>query len=221
MPFLVYINDISNSSDQLKFYLFADDTNLLYADKNLRALENKVNAELSKIYDWLIANKLSLNLKKSNFVIFRPRQKILNYQVNLKVFDHHTNSYISLERKKFIKYLGVFIDENLSWSYRIYHIASKISKSIGFISRIRHFVPLSTLHYIYRSLIQPHLMYGIVARGNAAKILRTKLLTLQKRALRLMYFADYKSHAITFFISSRLLPLDEGGKGGVMIPFHA
>ena len=62
--FLVYINDISNSSDQLKFYLFADDTNLLYADKNLRVLEKKINAELSKIYDWLIANKLSLNIKK-------------------------------------------------------------------------------------------------------------------------------------------------------------
>ena len=58
--FLVYINDISNSFDHLKFYLFADDTNLLYADKNLRALEIKVNAELSKIYDWSIANKLSL-----------------------------------------------------------------------------------------------------------------------------------------------------------------
>ena len=83
----------------LKFYLFADDTNLLYADKNLRALENKVNAELSKIYDWLIANKLSLNTKKSNFVIFQPRQKILSYQVNFKVFDHHTNSYISLNEE--------------------------------------------------------------------------------------------------------------------------
>ena len=90
----------------------------------------------------------------------------------------------------------------------ISHIASKISKSIGFISRIRHFVPLSTPHHIYRSLIQPYLIYGIVAWGNAAKIHRTKLLTLQKRALRLMYFADYKSHAIPFFISSRLLPLD-------------
>ena len=62
--FLVYINDISNSSDQLKFYLFADDTNLLYADKNLRELEIKVNTERSKIYDWLVANKLSLNIKK-------------------------------------------------------------------------------------------------------------------------------------------------------------
>ena len=123
--FLVYINDISNSSDQLKFYLFADDTNFLYADKNLGVLENKVNAEVGKISDWLIANRLSLNIKNSNFVIFRPTQKILNYQVNLKVFDHHTNSYISLERKKFIKYLGVLIDEDLSWSHHIAHVAPK------------------------------------------------------------------------------------------------
>ena len=123
--FFVYINDISNSSDQLKFYLFADDTNFLYADKNLGVLENKVNAEVSKISDWLIANRLSLNIKNSNFVIFRPRQKILNYQVNLKVFDHHTNSYISLERKKFNKYLGVLIDEDLLWSHHIAHVAPK------------------------------------------------------------------------------------------------
>ena len=68
--FLVYINDISNSSDQLKFYLFADDTNLLYADKNLRVLENKVNAELSKIYAWLFANKLSLNIKYLTLIFF-------------------------------------------------------------------------------------------------------------------------------------------------------
>ena len=82
--FLAYINDISNSSDQLKIYLSADDTNLLYADKNLRELENKVNTELSKIYDWLVANKLSLNIKKSNFVIFRPRQKFLELSSKLK-----------------------------------------------------------------------------------------------------------------------------------------
>jgi len=82
-----------------------------------------------------------------------------------------------------------------------------ISKSIGIISRIRYFVPLSALH-IYRSLIQAYLKYGIVAWGNAAKIHRTKVITLQKRAPRLMYFADHKSHAIHFFTSSCLLPLD-------------
>ena len=83
-----------------------------------------------------------------------------------------------------------------------------MSKSIGIISRIRHFVSLSTLHQIYRSLIQPYSLYGIVAWGNAAKIHRTKILTFQKRAVRLIYLGDCKSHAIPFLISSRLLPLD-------------
>ena len=77
--FLIYINDICNSSDKLKFYLFADATNLLYADKNLKSLGSTVNAEIFRVYNWLIANKLSLNIKKSNFVIFRPRQKKLNH----------------------------------------------------------------------------------------------------------------------------------------------
>ena len=83
--FLIYINDISNSADQLKFYLFAD--------RNLKSLETMVNDELSNVYDWLTTNKLSLNIKKSNFVIFRPSQKKLNYEVNLKVFDYQTNTF--------------------------------------------------------------------------------------------------------------------------------
>ena len=71
--FLIYINDISNSSDKLRFYLFADDTYLLCADKNLKSLESAVNAEIFRVYNWLIANKFSLNIKNSNFVIFRRR----------------------------------------------------------------------------------------------------------------------------------------------------
>ena len=107
--FLIYISDISNSSDKLKFYLFADNTNLLSADKNLKSLESIFNAEISRVYNWLIANKLSLNIKKSDFVVSRPRQKKLNRQVNLKTFDHHNNSYISLECDNLVKYLGVLI----------------------------------------------------------------------------------------------------------------
>ena len=107
--FLIYINDISSSSDKLMFYLFADNTNLLYADKNLKSLESIFNEKISRVYNWLIANKLSLNIKKSNFVVSRPRQKKLNHQVNLKVFDHHNNSYISLECNNHVKYLGVLI----------------------------------------------------------------------------------------------------------------
>ena len=84
-------------------------------------------------------------------------------------------------------------------------IKKKISKSIGIISRIRHFVWLSSLHHNYRSLIQLYSLSGLIAGGNAAKIHKPKILTFQKRALCLIYFGDCKSVAIPFFISSRLL----------------
>ena len=73
----------------MSFYFFADDTNLL---------KIMVNKELRNIGNWLMANKLSLNLKKSNFVLFRPYQKHIDYEVNIKIFDYNTNSLVSLER---------------------------------------------------------------------------------------------------------------------------
>ena len=73
--FLIYVNDIQESSDKLKFFLFADDTNAVYADKNLKSLESTVNQELCKLFDWLTANKLTLNIKKTYFVILRPAQR--------------------------------------------------------------------------------------------------------------------------------------------------
>ena len=75
--FLIYINDIYLCSTKLGFYLFADDTNLLYADNDLKTLETVVNNELNSVCNWLNANKLTINAKKSNFVIFRPAQKEL------------------------------------------------------------------------------------------------------------------------------------------------
>ena len=76
--FLIYINDIHHSSAKLSFYLFADDTSLLYADTNLKSLEKTVNSELLKVSDLLNVNKLTLNAKKSNYVIFRFGAKLWN-----------------------------------------------------------------------------------------------------------------------------------------------
>ena len=206
--FLLYINDISYSSNQFNFFLFADDTNLLYADKNLRSLELTVNKELTSVCNWLMPNKLSLNTKKSNFVIFRPYQKRMNLDVTIKLFDHDKNSLILLERKDYVKYLGVLIDSNLTWKQHILSISSKISKSLGIISRLRHFVPTDTLLSIYRSLIQPYITYGIAVWGQAAQTNLDKLIILQKRALRLIHFAPYRSHAIPLFIHYNILPLN-------------
>ena len=87
--FLLYINDIHLSSDKLKFYLFADDTNILYADKNLKAIEQMVNAELNNVHDWLTTNRLTLNTKKSIFLIFRPQKK-MHFSPQISILDCET-----------------------------------------------------------------------------------------------------------------------------------
>ena len=206
--FLLYINDIYTCSKVLNFYLFADDSNILYADKNLKSLEQKVNAELNKLYVWLTSNKLNLNIKKSNFVIFRPYQKSLSFQPKIRIFDNEKNMNISLDCKNYVKYLGILIDSNLSWKIHIEYIALKISKIVGLIAKLRHFVPLHTLLNIYQSLISPYITYGLSVWGQACKSHLNKILTLQKRALRFMYFAKKNEHTIPLFINAKLLPLN-------------
>ena len=205
--FLLYVNDLCRSSDKLSFYLFADDTNLLYADRDINSLERVVNAELSKVQEWLVANRLTLNAKKSNFVIFHPYQKKLDRNVILKIFDIETNDFVLLDQKTYIKYLGILIDSNLTWKYHISYITSKISKTIGVIARLRHFVPTSTLLTLYRSLLSPYLLYGVTVWGQAPQIYLNQILVLQKRALRLIYFAPYRSSAVSLFVSSGCLPI--------------
>ena len=110
---LIYINDIYACSKLLDFYLFTDDTNLLYANNSLRVLERIVNDELKKVASWLLANKLTLNIKKSYYFIFHTHQKKLDYNVKITMFDSMTNKFISLESKEYKKYLGVDCHGNI------------------------------------------------------------------------------------------------------------
>ena len=104
--------------------MFADDTNLLFADRNLKSFETVVNMKLTNVYDWLASNKLSLNVKKTNFVIFHPSQKRLNYKVNLKIYDNNRKHFISLESKDYVKYLGVLID---TFFFKLISVSIKMS----------------------------------------------------------------------------------------------
>ena len=94
------------------------------------------------------------------------------------------------------------IDSNLSWKYHIESICHKISKSIGIIAKIRHYVPRRVLLSVYNSLIVPYLTYSICGWGNCALTFQRKIVTLQKRALRLIYFSKFKEHTVPFFLKS-------------------
>ena len=166
--FLIYINDIHNSSAKLSFYLFADDTNLLYADTNLKYLEKTVNSELLRVSDWL-------NAKKSNYVIFRQYRRKLNYSVNMEMIDNCTQIPTTLQCEDHVKYFGVLLDSNLSWRFHINNVASKISRTVGGVTRLRHLVPRSTLLHIYQSL-RPHYAFVYFLKNYKCYMLKKYLL---------------------------------------------
>ena len=125
--FLLYINDFHKCSKLFDFHLFADDANLFYENKNISVLETTVNAELNRVYDWLCANMLSLNIQKSNYVIFHPPQRnIRNLNINLMINE------VQMKRESCVTYLhvGVLIDSTLSWKNQVEYVSKKIRRSI-------------------------------------------------------------------------------------------
>ena len=154
--FLLYINDFKNCCNIFDFHIFADDTNLFVSNNSLLALESLINDNLVNISNWLVANKLSLNVDKTNFVVFHPPQKKSNYAISLFIEGK------VIKQEKYIKYLGVYIDSHLNWKYQIQYISKKIKRNIGILSKIRHFVTLSILTQLYYTLIYPFLTYAVM-----------------------------------------------------------
>ena len=122
------------------------------------------------------------------------------------IYHPSSNKHKQLEFREFVKYLGVLIDYKLSWNNHIDTILLKISRTVGLLLKLRHFVPFSTLISIYHSLIAPCLRYGLIAWGQASKSQLNKLLVLQKRALRFIHFAKPRDHAIPLYINTKILP---------------
>ena len=198
--FLLYINDIYNSSEVLDFRLFADDTSILFADKSLDTIEQTVNYEMKTVSEWLLANKLSLNVAKSNFLIIRPHKN--NRIVNLKINDEN------LKQETSSKYLGVLIDDKLYWKHHINQLNTKISKSIGILYKLRHLIPKSTLVTRYNSFIQSHVLYGLLNWGCANKTTLEPLKITLRKAVRVIDFASYTAHKEPIFKRFKLLNLE-------------
>ena len=113
--FLLYINDLLNCLSNSQPRMYADDTHLTYADNDICSLEASLNQDLLNINNWLIANKLTLNMTKTEFMLIGSRQKLNSLSV---LPDLEING-TQLNRVDFTKSLGVLIDENLTWSNHI------------------------------------------------------------------------------------------------------
>ena len=172
--FLIYVNDLPNISDKLKFFLFADDTNIYYDSDDLIDIEKTVNQELRKLSQWLNINRLALNVGKTNFVIFRANKRIY-HNVTLVL------NRKAIEQKDHVKYLGVLVDEHLTWKHQIDNVSKKISRGVGILSKLRNFVDKDILINIYYCLVNSHLVYGIESWGSACATFSNKVVVLQKK----------------------------------------
>ena len=192
--FLIYINDIVFATNHVKFILFADDTNLFYSSNNIISLYETFNNELDSIDQWLLSNKLTLNIDKTNYILFHRQQRRLpHYNGTLSIGGRE------VERVRETKFLGVILDESLTFKSHIALIAKRLSRYIGVFYRIRNFLTTKYLKLLFNSLVLPNLMYcnGVWGACSAASL--RPLVTLQKRMIRVISFAPWLVHTDPLF----------------------
>ena len=183
----------------LKFILFADDTNLFHHSRDLFKLATDCNTELSKLSEWFRANKLSLNVLQTNFILFGSKPIPTNSHNYQLILDGNV-----IERVTVTKFLGVFLDEKLKWTQHLNHISNKISKGLGIIGRVRNIMPNDVLLMLYYSLIYPYLTYCCIMWGCASNTALHHLSVLQNRAIRLITRSPFRTSTTPLFVQLKL-----------------
>ena len=207
--FIIYINDIHCASNKFKSILYADDTTLVGSLHSFESqthpndhttLSNNINKELSLISEWLNANKLSLNKDKTKYMIHHFSQRDVS---QLKIS-------LNLEGKQIqgiceFNFLGTTIQDTLNWAPHTDRIANKISRTLGVMNKLKHFLPTYTLRTMYNSLILPHLNFSILSWG----LHSGRLPKLQKRAVRIITLNKYNAHTEPILKSLGLLKVND------------
>ena len=198
--FSIYINNLIKVSNKLNFIMYADDTTIYFdlEDFEKDSLEHQINEELKLVNIWLKLNKLTLNATKTKSMVFHRKQKQmepLHFSIDGKVIENVSS----------FNFLGITLDEGLTWKNHIDLIKNKISKTIGVFYRLAKIFPEEILVTLYNSLIASHLNYGILAWGIAA----TRLEKLQKKArpIRLITNSKYIAHTNPLFTRLQLLKI--------------
>ena len=183
--FLIYMNDFPLACNSSSPILFADDTNMTLSHIDLHTLINNANEEMARVAKWFKLNKLSLNIKKSSFIVLTGRGR--SYKKNYARVSIEGNE---ISQVCHVTFLGIIIDEKLNWKQHIDFIHKKTAKSLGIISKLRHFVDKSCLLTLYYSLIYPYLIYGNIVWANTFHSSLLKIYSLQKRFTRRTTFSN-------------------------------
>ena len=204
--FIIYINDISQSSDKFDFLAYADDTTLSttlnkFSTSDDMNISDLINLELYKINEWLEINKLSLNAKKSRFMIFHMPNKHITLPI-LQI------SNTNIEKVNEFNFLGLTLDTRLDWKRHSNNTSNKISRTIGVLNKLKLVLPQHIKTIIYNTLILPHLNYSILCWGFKSN----RVFALQKKAVRILTCSKYNAHTEPLFKTLKLLKIHRFAK---------
>jgi hypothetical protein len=201
--FLIYVNDIPQASSLFDFILYADDTTLFTGidftlSPEISTTNTCLNNELSKVSDWLATNKLSLNVKKTKFMCFRTiNKKIPEFKLNINGSP--------IEHVRSFNFLGLTIDETLSWKDHTNYLATKLAKYCGIFNKVKNYLPPHIMRSLYCSLINSNLNYCLLTWGFESQ----RLSKLQKKIIRITSCSKYNAHTEPLFKSLKLLKLTD------------
>ncbi len=201
--FIILTNDISSALTVSKCVLFADDTTVYITSKNLRFILENLRSDLSTLSDWFKANKLTLHLGKTNFILFKPKNfKEVNVELSV--------NNIPITRVKTTKFLGLMIDEHLTWETHGINVANRVVKNLYMLRSCKNFVPGHCLRKLYFSYIHSIISYGLSLWGpliSANTLNRLKV--LQRKAVRIIYGASCNSNTAPIFKKLDILRIDD------------
>ena len=201
--FLVYINDLHKAIKHSTAYHFADDTNLININSSPKKMQKQINMDLKLLYQWLLANKISLNCSKTEFIIFKKPRQIINFHFKIRM--NGTRIY----PVKSIKYLGVHLDEYLNGTNHGKEVLKKLIRANGMLAKVRHYVQQKELLSIYHAIFSAHVSYGSQFWGQNTNSITKKIFLQQKKALRIMTFSPFQTPSSPLFKLFKVLKFED------------
>ena len=190
--FLLFINDMPLATE-LFTLLFADDTTYQLSGNNLSELYANANIELEKAATWFKSNKLTLNVKKTKYILFRSKNMDVDWtNLNLKLGSELVDRIGNGCKENSFKFVGHYLDEFISWDQHLKHVISKLASADYAIGRTKNFLPLKIRKTIYNSLFRSHAEFGILAWGCSPESKLKKIFTLQKKCMRNVANVGYR-----------------------------
>lgn len=185
--FLVYINDLLKLPLNGHIQLYADDAMLIYTGHDLTALVTLINNDLNLIYKWFYDNLLSFNIDKTKYMLITPKGRTIDQVPDLQIRGS------KLKRVASYKYLGLVIDEHLTWGDQIKLMKSKLRPILAMLRRSSYLLPKETRLSVYYAHIHAHLCHLACIWGSASQTLIDELAVLQRKAIRYVFWYDYRN----------------------------